>query len=223
MQITWGWVSIFTCAILCVAIKILYWSQGTPPGVWICVLGVSAVMITLRPQIGLREKTAWIFLAFALFFLEIYAINAEQNKHVVEIATILGRFDETQKLQTATNQSIAQLAESKAPQGSLEYRALLLSNEILLFLGERQANEPESVVDMMLSFDRDFDKPIKYSQQTMSMYSELFGPRVIEMRNAFAREGLKDEQLDRFFEHTENPASIRIIGERIGALAKQLK
>ncbi len=209
--------------ILIAAIAILLWIKNPPTGAFIALLGVSAVMIAMRSQIGPREKIIWIVLAFVLFSLELYSITVEQNNHAIEIGKIFARFDDSQKTQMATNRIVVQLAESKAPPDSLKNKALLLSKEILLFLGERQANEPESVVDRMLSWDRDFDKPIKYSQETMSIYSERFGARVNEMRNAFAREGLKDEQLDRFFEHPTNPTSIRIIGERIGALAEQLK
>jgi len=63
---------------------------------------------------------------------------------------------------------------------------------------------------------------IRYMNQTMSIYSETFGAKVIAMRNELAYKGITDGQLDSFYEHPTNPIGIRIVAEHIGALAERL-
>jgi hypothetical protein len=188
---------------------------------------------------GAGEQVAWTILVFTLVCLEIRVAYQQRDKHDLELLQnrqqadndrnldqdrfekVLARFDELQKTQVALNQSAARLIQSNAPQESLKQRALRLSNEVLRFLVERQANEVP--LPRAETWDRDTQAMIGYMQQTMALYSERFGARVIAIRNELATEGLRDQELDRFYEHPTNPIGIRIVGERIGALAQQLR
>jgi hypothetical protein len=61
-----------------------------------------------------------------------------------------------------------------------------------------------------------------YQKQTVEMYAGAFQSRVIEIRDALAKQGLKDIQLDPEYKSPANAFSIRTIAERIGALAEKL-
>jgi hypothetical protein len=146
----------------------------------------------------------------------------------------------TQEFQKALVDEVSQLRESStrvetslanvtnqlagvrgAPETSLKRRALQLSADILQFISERNHNEPP--LPGPATWKEDTDRLIRYSRETMDLYSQQFGARVIATRNELAGRGLNDAELDRFYEHPTNPIGVRIVGERIGALAIRLQ
>jgi len=56
----------------------------------------------------------------------------------------------------------------------------------------------------------------------MADYSTRFGARVIAARNELAALGYTDAQLDSYYEHPTNLIGVRIVHERLGALALRL-
>lgn len=115
------------------------------------------------------------------------------------------------------NRSRAPRADSRS---AIRNRALALSGEILRFLTERLGSEPSPPHPG--TWERDTDSMMRYSGQTMRLFSEKFGAKIIAMRNALAQKGLTDKELDSHYEHPTNPIGIRIVGERLGALAHQM-
>lgn len=157
--------------------------------------------------------------------LEVRAIYIERKSHADEInkvrqdnKIIQDKLDEQKYFIMASLKIQKEVAEIKAEPESLKRRSLILSNEILRFLTNRQANEPQ--LFRPETWQQDTNRMIKYSQQTMSLYSEKYALRVIAIRNEFADKGYQDSELDRSYEHPTNPIGIRIIAERIGALAE---
>jgi len=102
-------------------------------------------------------------------------------------------------------------------------RALHLSDEILAFLARREATDPTMRLPRQGDdWHRNTQHLVDYSRETMATYSRLFGARVIAMRNEFLSRGFRDPELDQFYGHPTNPLGIRAVGERIGALARQI-
>ena len=111
-------------------------------------------------------------------------------------------------------------AISTAPvPNSLKQRTLTLSDEILRFLVDRGAHDPSLEP---ATWHRDTRAMIAYMGETMATYSLRFGARVIAAHNELAITGLTDPELDRFYARPTNPLGIRVVAERIGALAQQL-
>ena len=63
---------------------------------------------------------------------------------------------------------------------------------------------------------------VKYYQETINLYSQKFGSRVVYTRNELAKRGLSDKILDENYENPVNYFGIRTVAERLGALAQQL-
>ena len=105
------------------------------------------------------------------------------------------------------------------PEESLEGRTKRLSSDILIFLLNRRWNEPP--LPRQETWNSDAEKMVRYSMETMNLYSLKFGAKVIAIRNQLSENGLQDEQLDQIYEHPTNSIGIRIVAERIGALAEQ--
>jgi len=106
-------------------------------------------------------------------------------------------------------------------QQALKERAKELSKEILEFLADRERSAPR--LPQKETWNIDTELMLRHLKETMNQYSIKFASRVITIRNEFSSLGLIDEELDKFYEHPTNFIGIRIIGERLGALAEQLK
>jgi hypothetical protein len=63
----------------------------------------------------------------------------------------------------------------------------------------------------------------RYSSQTVSLYGERFGSKVISIHDEMAREGFHDELLDSIYSSPINVVVIRHIAGAIGALAEKSK
>ena len=113
------------------------------------------------------------------------------------------------------------LFESQTKQKEdLKVRAKNLSKEILEFIADRERSGFR--LPRKETWDLDTELMIREHTETMSQYSTKFGSRVIAVRDELAKNGLKDKELDSFYEHPTNAIGIRIVGERIGALAEKL-
>lgn len=96
-----------------------------------------------------------------------------------------------------------------------------LSQEILQFLSDRQRAEPD-----LPSSKRDWHKrtneSIRCHQETVSLYHQRFGARVIALYETLKEIGHSDSELDFFYEHPTNALGIREVGQRLGALGERL-
>jgi hypothetical protein len=61
-----------------------------------------------------------------------------------------------------------------------------------------------------------------YDQETLSIFYNVFEPRVVAIHDDFKRKGISDKQLDDEYAQPVNTYSIRAIAERIAALAERL-
>lgn len=78
---------------------IAHWFVCIPtPGKAIGLLGAVAVIMALRGEIHGSEKVAWILIVFALFYVEIRAIDKDRYQHDKEQIAI--RNDETSAFQS---------------------------------------------------------------------------------------------------------------------------
>lgn len=113
----------------------------------------------------------------------------------------------TKSLQTFTNIQIP-----------LKTRALLLSSQILKFIGNR-SNTP---LPKSETWAADTRRMLDFLDETMNLYSIQFASKVISIRNELAENGFEDRELNSNYERPTNPIGVRIVGERIGALAERL-
>ena len=206
-----------------------------PPGVSIAVLGLLAVLVPfLRPEQSREEKAIWTAIFFALVVLEIVVIYRERGKHDRDLLNdrrdasnrfdqTIARFGELQATITASAVAVANVRAADAAGvslTSLKHRSLALADDILRFLVVRQAGDPP--LPRPETFEADRDAMVNYFQETMALFSQRFGSKVIAIRNQLAKAGFTDPELDRLYDSPTNPLGIRAVGERIGALAEQL-
>ncbi len=200
---------------------------AVPSGGFIAALGLLVAVVSLfRPTERRWFKALLIFFFFSLTVVEMVVLKHQQDVSQGQYTALLTHF---QQVETTLNsllvaqQRLARIeARPKAitPESTLKQRAATLSVDILNFLVQRNSNEPS--LPRPETWGQDTDRMLRYFKGTMDLYSKQFGARVIAIRNQFAQQGLTDKELDQFYEHPTNPIGIRIVGERIGALAEQL-
>lgn len=104
---------------------------------------------------------------------------------------------------------------------SLKARATYLSQDILRFARERQEEDPRPI-PRAESWATDTEKMIRYSAQTQALYSERYAVKVRALRDDLDALGIRDRELDSYYEHPTNILGLRALGERLGALAERL-
>jgi len=115
---------------------------------------------------------------------------------------------------------VARVEKTATQLQEIKVRAKVLSSELLQFVSERLKGEPPS--PKRASWDKDNEAHIRYFEETMTQYSEKFGVRVIATHRELAESGITDSELDTRYQSATNPLGIRLIGERIGALAERI-
>lgn len=209
-----------------------------PPGILTVILAVLAAVTALpgvTRQLNPKESKwgGWlhalaIFIFCSLAALEMAVIDNSNKVNENHFQFIVQSFKDTQDLIKASQTAQARVAalpkllpKGASPNLELKLAATKLSAEILQFLTDRQAGEPP--LPRANTWDQDTQALIRYMEQTVSLESQLFGSRIIAIHDELAKQGLRDGQLDSFYEHPTNPIGIRIVGERIGALAERIK
>lgn len=214
---------------------LLFW--WPPAGTLTLVLAVLAA-VTALPKVSKKMEDNLFLHALAIFvFCSIAAAEFAVIDHADKVSEdhyeyLVSRFDNTDRIVTANmaaQQRVMTLAEhptklgarfSGSPPQTLKSKAIHLSADILSFLTQRQAGEPP--LPRRETWEQDVQTEVKYMQQTMALYSQNFGARVIATREELAQKGITDKELDDYYENPTNPIGIRIVAERLGSLAERL-
>ena len=117
------------------------------------------------------------------------------------------------------NKLISKYGKARLTDTDLKKETLTLYMHIMIFLRERAKNDPEIDFD---NWKESTNNLIQYSRETMNLYDEEFGPRIVFIRQEYLKRGIKSDRLDRFHEHPTNPLGIREIAYGLAELAGKL-
>jgi len=115
---------------------------------------------------------------------------------------------------------ISHFEAPKLTNATLKAKTIALYKEIMHFLKEREANEPS------IDFDRweeSTNNRTKYTQETMYLYHEKFGSRVVEIREEYLKLGITNEKVEQFYLHPTNPLGIKELAYGLAELASKLE
>jgi len=190
-------------------------------GAWVVTMTVLAAIASLVPDISNDVRIAASVILVLLGIAAVSALRREREESQRQYGDVVQRLDELKNLPPAKASSEDRLqAIAAIPLTSLKHKAISLSDDILRFLVVRQAGEPP--LPRPATWHEDADAMTRYSGETRNVYSQKFGSKVIATYNMLSDAGLRDSELDRFYEHPTNPIGMRIVAERIGALAERL-
>jgi hypothetical protein len=215
----------------------LLWSL--PSGFLIAILAFVVFIPTIVPSARLKP---WIKALFSIVGLLLVAgelsvlthsqyqatsdRKAQDEMHKQEIGNLLQHFGFVEGLLTAESHINALKSQNtnSVSSRSLKNRSLDLSGEILQFLVKRQAapgfGQDGYGEGGIGGRDTTTDA---YQKQTAEMFAVTFQARVTAIRDALARQGLTDKQLDTEYRKPGSAYSIETVAERIVALAEKLR
>ncbi len=200
-----------------------------PPGVAIGMLGLIAILTTLFPPQKRSAKLLIIVVCAGLTVAEIAVITHHrriaEREYEREMKGVLEHFTQIEATLGARQLALARVEATRSlPANSLKKLAFGLSSEVLQFLVNRQVGPGYCQTGSGEGSSRDEATMNEGSceRETVKMYSSTFGSRVAAIRNALAKKGLTDQELDGEYEAPVNTNSIRLIAERIGTLAEKL-
>lgn len=110
----------------------------------------------------------------------------------------------------------------KMTRAGLRKRALEHSEALVEFIDEREAARPgkDSVV-------RDHEYPHRrvtlHDEETQRIYARDYLPEIADLREQFARRGIRNDVLDRVYEDTLNEGDLRTVSTALGEMAKELR
>lgn len=103
---------------------------------------------------------------------------------------------------------------------TLKEQTITLYEDIMGFLKEREANEPPIDFD---KWEESTNRRSQYFTETMGLYREKFGARVVAIREEYVRRGIKSDRLDLFYPEPVNIIGIREVAYGLAELAAKLK
>jgi hypothetical protein len=202
-------------------------------GLFLVTLGL--VLLSRHFDAWLRDQTLLRFLVdwgmpLVLVFLAAYVLlggkagpdQPVQAKEPVQVKQAGGKPPEEpaeepgQGLPVLTVQVVEQRA--KMPE-ELRRNAIEVSRDVLGFLAQRDAEKPGP--PRPDTWQRDVEEEARYSRETLALYSLRYAADLDAVCDALAKMGLVDKELETPDQHLANPLGIRMVAERIGALARE--
>ncbi len=114
---------------------------------------------------------------------------------------------------------ISLFGKPKYINSKLKEDTIILYKDIMNFLKVRDTSQPQIDFD---NWKESTNNQLKYSQETMNLYNENFGLRVVVIRRDYLVRGIQNENLDRFYAHAVNPLGIKEIAYGLADLAGKL-
>ena len=225
------WSDRLAIALACLAAVmalVLLWMEKTPLWAGATIICMAALIVypvihfahSMTPRIIL-VLLAWAFIG--LFGWHIWPKHPEvvTSAPTAAPSTAAGKPGNSPDPRPPARPPTGTRPKPKPQIGNLKGRAMLLSQDILTFLTDRQSNAPP--LPRGETWKQDTDAEVRYIEETKVLFSQRFGPRVIAVRAELAEKGFRDSELDTYYEDPTTTRDFRIIGERIGALAQQIR
>jgi signal transduction histidine kinase len=209
------WFTFATAVMLAAVVPFLL--SPLPPGYAIAFLGFLAVIMALRREPSLREKAFWVFAAFVLIALEMFAIGHDRQQQEIRY---FAEITEQQELYNAslehfgglenlvrgvpTKEDISHLKtavtvfQSPPNYGNLKERCIQLVADINALIRHRrdqlqnaQAYAPPLTREKMTNWIQSNDAQFR----GVALYGSVF-QRTKDLRNELAQRNLRDKRLD---------------------------
>ena len=110
----------------------------------------------------------------------------------------------------------------KMTRAGLRERAIEESEALINFTNDREASRPAN--DSIVS---DHEHPHRrvtlHDEETQVLYARDYLPRVADLREQFAKRGIRSDVLDRVYEDAQNEGDLRTVSTALIEMAKRLR
>jgi|GEM_PF-3307010 glucuronate isomerase len=139
---------------------------------------------------------------------------------VVGFVARLAKFlDAVKKIGEHWNDFKAKCSGQKIPNQKLKEESKEIAQKIMELVKSRQAIE--SNVDFN-DFQNTTNQMIRHSQETQNLYARDYASKVHALRDEFLSRKMKNEDLDRFYQHPTNYLGLKALAIGLATLSEQL-
>jgi hypothetical protein len=110
----------------------------------------------------------------------------------------------------------------KMTRAGLRKRAFKQSEALMVFVNEREANRPANdavITDHQYSHRR----VTLHDEETQEIYARDYLPGIADLREQFAKRGIRNDALDRVYESAESEGDLRTVSTALVEIAKTLR
>jgi len=110
----------------------------------------------------------------------------------------------------------------KMTRAGLRKRALEASEALVEFVYEREAGRPAN--DTVVTDHEYLHRRITlYDEETQRIYARDYLPEIADLREQFARRGIRNDALDRVYEDALNEGDLRTVSTALGEMTNKLR
>lgn len=110
----------------------------------------------------------------------------------------------------------------KMTRAGLRERAFEQSEALMVFINEREANRPAN--DTVI---KDHQYPHRrvtlHDEQTQEIYARDYLPGIADLREQFAKRGIRNDALDRVYESAQSEGDLRTVSTALIEMARRLR
>jgi hypothetical protein len=139
---------------------------------------------------------------------------------VLVVVGIANFTDALRKIYSFGKDIVAHYQKRKLTDEELKKQSSLLAKDLMEFVLERQKNEPQIDFD---NWKESTDSQIKYSTETQNIFFRDYAGKVANIRDEFLKRRLKNENLERFYQHPTNYLGLRDLAASISSLSEKIK
>ena len=138
---------------------------------------------------------------------------------VLVVIGIANFTDALRKIYTFGRDIFAHYQKRKLSDEELKKQSSLLAKNLMEFVIERQKNEPQIDFD---NWKESTDSQIKFLTETQNLFFRDYAGKVSNIRDEFLKRGLKNENIERFYEHPTNYLGLRDLAAAISSLSEKI-
>ncbi len=101
----------------------------------------------------------------------------------------------------------------------LKNEGFAVAKNLMEFVIERQNSEPQI---NFTDWDKSTKAQMKFSTETQNIFFKDYAGKVAHLRDEFSKRDLKDENLDRFYQHPTNYIGLRELAASIATLSEKI-
>ncbi|QVW36203.1 hypothetical protein KIP69_04940 [Geobacter sulfurreducens] len=138
---------------------------------------------------------------------------------VLVVVGVANFTDALRKIYSFGKDILAHYQQRTLTDKDLKTDAVALSKSLMQLVIERQNNEPQ--IDFK-NWDVYTNAQIRYSTETQNIFFRDYSAKVAHLRDEFAKRGLKDKNLDMFYQHPTNYIGLRELSTSIATLSEKI-
>lgn len=110
----------------------------------------------------------------------------------------------------------------KMTRAGLRKRALKQSEALMVFVNEREASRPANDT-VIRDHQHSHRRVTLHDEEAQEIYARDYLPGIADLRQQFAKRGIRNDALDRVYESAQNEGDLRTVSTALVEMARRLR